>query len=69
MRNMDGGQYMNSGMLSPIEIAPNTNLVDFAPKAQTTTHNRSSRIKIDINTTSKSHKFKKLNPKIYKVKQ
>jgi hypothetical protein len=59
---MDGSKYINSGMLNPIEIAPNSNLVDFTPKSQ------SSRIKIDMNSTNKSNKFKKLNPKIYKVK-
>lgn len=60
MRNLEESQYMNIGLLSPVEIAPNSNLVDFAPNRD---------MKIDVNVISKSSKFKKLTPKIYKVKQ
>ena len=51
-------------MLVPIEIAPNTNLVDFSAKPKP-----SRDVKIVVNDfTNNASKFKKLSPKIYKVK-
>jgi len=62
MRNLQESQYNNIGMLSPIELA--TNLVDLSePNAP------NKDVKIDVNVVNKSQKFKKLSPKIYKVKQ
>lgn len=65
MRKLQESQYANERLLSPIEIAPNSNLVDLSHPCTP----RENDSRVDVNVVSKSSKFKKLSPKIYKVKQ